>query len=322
MSLRSLSWVMRHALTLLVLSMGAAVAQAADFRVYIDGIGDPAEGLTEVVDITVEDLTIDVRGVMVPPPDIPSDPVEVMESGFRVYAPGDAHYGSITIRARVGTSSRELSEWVNDTRLGKNIRKSISIICLKRDGSEARRFNFLECFPVRWMAPEALGTRDYSELPTLVCSMEGVELPPPAEDKEPAPAGALMSVENDDGTVGLDEGWSEWRGGESGDLRERELQASQYHTTTPGHKYVDTLTLRGPLTAGRKALCQWMNNAVQGKAWKRTLTITEITRNGSQRTFTYLDCFPTRYVFPVFSADGTGNLYEEVSIKPIRLELK
>jgi hypothetical protein len=94
------------------------------------------------------------------------------------------------------------------------------------------------------------------------------------------------------------------------------------HATTPGHKYVDTLTLRGPLTSGRKAMCDWINATVQGKEWKRNVTITEIMKDGSDgKSYTYLDCFPTRYVFPAFSASGTGNLYEEVTIKPIRLEL-
>jgi YD repeat-containing protein len=52
--------------------------------------------------------------------------------------------------------------------------------------------------------------------------------------------------------------------------------SDQFHTATPGHKYVDTLTLRGPMTAGRKALCTWITEVVQGKPWKRTWTITEL----------------------------------------------
>ena len=32
----------------------------------------------------------------------------------------------------------------------------------------------------------------------------------------------------------------------------------------------------------------------------------------SEDTFTYLDCFPTRYVFPALSASGTGNLYQTI----------
>ena len=58
---------------------------------------------------------------------------------YRVFEPGDAHFGSITIRSRVGKNSSELFQWWLDCSLGKNIRKNISVIALKRDGSEARR---------------------------------------------------------------------------------------------------------------------------------------------------------------------------------------
>jgi len=97
---------------------------------------------------------------------------------------------------------------------------------------------------------------------------------------------------------------------------------SQVQTTTPGQKYIDTLVLRGPLTGARKALCNWITETVQGKDWKRTVTVKEIMKDGTPgKQYTYIDCFPTRYVFPAWSASGTGNLYEEISIKPIRLEL-
>jgi len=120
-----------------------------------------------------------------------------------------------------------------------------------------------------------------------------------------------------------DSAWESCTGGSLNiEICESSTGSDQFHTSTPGHKYVEELTLRGPLTSGRKALCAWITETVQGKDWKRTLTITEITTDGSDgKSYTYLDCFPTRYVFPSLSASGTGNLYEEVAIKPIRLEL-
>jgi hypothetical protein len=87
-------------------------------------------------------------------------------------------------------------------------------------------------------------------------------------------------------------------------------------------RYVDTVTLRGPLTAGRKAMCQWINDTVTGKPWKRTVTVKEILKDGSAgKSYSYLDCFPVRYAGPTLTADGTGYLYEEIEIKPIRIEL-
>jgi hypothetical protein len=86
--------------------------------------------------------------------------------------------------------------------------------------------------------------------------------------------------------------------------------------TTPGHKFVEEIQLRGPLTQSRKWIA---GNVAQAKPGKRTrfdITIVEIAKDGPQaKTYNYGKCFLSRYVFPVLSADGTGNLYEEVSIK-------
>ena len=50
----------------------------------------------------------------------------------------------------------------------------------------------------------------------------------------------------------------------------------KFATTSPGHKSVGEITLRGAMTKERKALCQWVNETVDGKPWKRMLTITEL----------------------------------------------
>jgi len=90
---------------------------------------------------------------------------------------------------------------------------------------------------------------------------------------------------------------------------------------------VGEITLVGAMTDGRKALCQWINDTVNGKQWKRTLTITELltvdggVKDGKQ--YIYYDCFPMGYNFPRLSVSNTtGNVREEVRIKPIRCELK
>lgn len=71
-----------------------------------------------------------------------------------------------------------------------------------------------------------------------------------------------------------------------------------------------------------KAMAEWIDATVQGQDPRRDVTIREITRDGAGgRTFEYLDAFPTRYVFPKLDAGGTDPLYEEISIRPNRLEL-
>jgi hypothetical protein len=135
--------------------------------------------------------------------------------------------------------------------------------------------------------------------------------------------GFTVTIDNAGSGSDTDSAWETCSGGSLNiEVADSSTGADQSHTTTPGHKYVDSITLRGPLTPGRKALCTWISDTVKGQPWKRTLVVKEIMKDGSDgKSFTYLDCFPTRYVFPAFSATGTGNLYEEVVIKPIRLEL-
>lgn len=117
-----------------------------------------------VESITMEDLTIDVREM-----------TTGADWDYRVYGPGDAHYGSITVRSRVGANSTELYQWWLDCSRGQNVRKQISVICLKRDGSEARRFNCFECFPTRWDAADFSPSSNIA-CETIVANMGYVEL--------------------------------------------------------------------------------------------------------------------------------------------------
>jgi phage tail-like protein len=121
----------------------------------------------------------------------------------------------------------------------------------------------------------------------------------------------------------VDSDWETVSGGSLNiEVADSSVGGDQVHTSTPGHKYVDTLTLRGALTGGRKAVCDWFSATVKGEDSRRTLTITELDSKGAAlKQYIYHECFPTRYVFPAFSATGTGNLYEEMSCKPIRLDL-
>ncbi len=122
------------------------------------------------------------------------------------------------------------------------------------------------------------------------------------------------------------------------ELTESSIGSDQFHTTTPGHKYVDTITLRGPMTSSRehillgrqvgmlhtttpglqsadslslrarrgvtasKAFVVW----VQKSAGTRTVTTKEILKDGTdgKRSYNLMDAFPTRYIFPSF--DGAG----------------
>jgi phage tail-like protein len=125
---------------------------AGKFKVDIAGC--PVAS-ANVESINVEDLSIDVREM-----------TTGADWDYRVYGPGDAHYGSVTIKSRVGANSKELYQWWLDCSRGSNIRKNISVIHLKRDQTEARRFNLIECFPTKWDGG------DYSPSSNVAC--EGV----------------------------------------------------------------------------------------------------------------------------------------------------
>ena len=69
---------------------------------------------------------------------------------------------------------------------------------------------------------------------------------------------------------------------------------AKFSTFSPGHKTVSEITLRGAMTDGRKNLCTWINDTVNGKPWKQMLTITEMlsvdggVKDGEQY---FHDCF-------------------------------
>jgi phage tail-like protein len=134
---------------------------AGKFKIEIDGA---AVASANVESITIEDLCIDEREVTCG-----------THWDYRMFEPGDAHFGSITIRARVGKNSNELYQWWLDCSLGKNIRKNISVIACNRDGTEARRWNVIDAFPLRW-DPGEYSPSSTVACETLVAKMQRCEL--------------------------------------------------------------------------------------------------------------------------------------------------
>ena len=208
------------------------------FRIEID---DMPNFSSNVESIQIEDLTIDAREM-----------TTGADWDYRVYGPGDAHLGGLTISARrSGKISSEAYQWWFDVSQGQDVRKSISVIALRRDGTDGRQWDFFDCLP----------EIDH-----------------------------LFGGYSPDSSVGVE-------------------------TLDIGCARVEFGGL------GRVEYSAWLTETIQGMPWERTVVVKEVLKDGSDgASYTYLDAFPTRYVFPSFSASGTGNLYEELTFKPIRME--
>ena len=67
----------------------------------------------------------------------------------------------------------------------------------------------------------------------------------------------------------------------------------------------------------RRDMESHLNATLLGLQAIRTLSITEVLQDGTDgRILTYNDVFPTKYVFPQFSASGTGIVFEEIHLRP------
>ena len=65
------------------------------------------------------------------------------------------------------------------------------------------------------------------------------------------------------------------------------------------HNIVDSITLRGPMDSNRKMLTEWLTASVRGRPSMRTVTVSEILKDGHDgKTMTYHETFPTSYTPP------------------------
>jgi len=122
--------------------VGTGVAIDESLWVAMVDIPGAAEASKNIREIAIDELSIDVRE---------------MTTGHdvddRVYAPGDAHYGSATFTSvRTPGQPSELQRWFGECATGKNIRKNITVTLFKSDKSGERSYNLMDCFPTQWSA--------------------------------------------------------------------------------------------------------------------------------------------------------------------------
>ncbi len=298
----------------------AALAQASFEAVVADADGNETviEGLQ---DIAIDDITWDYKTLQSPQEEPRTNLNAAAQQGSRLYGPGQAHWGNAKFTSAVTLGgSKELQAWWQEAAEGKNIRKNISVTLFKSDKQPGRSYTLHDCFPTQWSSVN-FNTSSTVQTETLTVNIGWIEFKEAARTGNFVKNGGVVIVLD-----GLEERWAQWGDGEPQMLLTGVVDG-KFHTNSPGHKTVGEITLRGAMTDGRQALYQWINETVMGKPWKRKLTITELLSVGGGvkpgKSYTYLDGFPVRYVFPSMSVTNTtGNTMEEVTLKFIRVELK
>ena len=87
---------------------------------------------------------------------------------YRVYGPGDAHFGDMTLTVARDRDSQEIYQWWLDNSRGSTVRKTIKISVLKRDRSVARSYTFHDCFPVSYKSGNFSPTSNLATLEVVV----------------------------------------------------------------------------------------------------------------------------------------------------------
>ncbi len=317
---------MRAGLFLLVaLCAFASPAWATNFALLLGGSSSDEDGSTAVDvsknirEIAIDELNIDCREMTT---GLDVEYRRMQQAGWRLYGPGQAHWGNAHITAALG-GSKELQAWFQEAAKGKGIRKNISVTLFKSNKTAGRGYNLYDCFPVKWSTPD-LDASTGARTETFTVKIGRIEFTTSVAPGDPPATGGVLVSDPNGRPV---ERFDSWGGGEPGVLLTPLLSDAKLRTSSPGHKTVNEITLRGAMTDGRQNLCGWLNDAVNGKFTRQTLAIREMlsvdgsVKDGKQ--YVYYGCFPTRYVFPRMSVTNTtGNTMEEVTVKPIRLELK
>jgi hypothetical protein len=305
------------------------IANAFGFGIDIPGCADASKNIRE---IQIDQTTIDVREM-----------TTGLDVEYRLYGPGAAHWGQARFTSAITLGgSKELQAWFQEAAKGKNIRKNITVTLFKSDKTPGRRYNLFDCFPTQWredvdssgvpvetveveigrieFASAAIRT---SGLPVVSPNTDsGFEIAAEAtvSDKFAQVRGFKVEIDGASGKE-VDTAWESVSGGELIiELTETTIGSDKFQTTSPGHKSVNSVTLRGAMTDKRAALCQWMNDTTQGRNWRRNMQLTEVLLDDSDGVAHAFSLgFPVRYVYPRMSVyNRAGNAEETIEFHAIR----
>jgi hypothetical protein len=310
-------------LALAMLGVLAPLAGATNFAVLLCGQGDGDYGCSDItesiVNVAIDDLRIDARELRTGDPELTAAQREALTRGFRVYAPGKAHFGNARFTSVCGPDgSRRLPKWVYDSP-NRDVRWNISVRLFNDAGEPVREFTLLHCTPCGYSVCEA--GPDGVETEEIEVHIGGLEVQSAASRVPPS----IRGIEVEKHLFGKDkrEAWAGWAGGEPVQHIEGPLAASRYRTGSPGHKSVGELTLRGAAGEARPTLADMINDALSGRATPGIVLQEDPGAQRPGRKYTYFDCFPVRYTFPELSATKGGEVQTEtITVKVGRIEFK
>jgi len=318
-------------------SLARAALLAAFALLIALGAGPVPEVTYEILDNGYQKLRVNIPGCHTESQHIESVQIDDLIIGVRELsspgdwisiAPGKTAPQTITLRSRLphtNFSSGWKRWWQDCSQASASDRKrlcerDISVVFLKRSRAEGRRYDFERVVPVSWQAVEFYPGLPYSVQTLVVQARSGdAALLADAPQLELVPGNASLTGV---GNLGISVKIASSGTGSDPDSAWEKFTGGAMVIRGTRRKEVAPFVIKGPLTSGRIALEDWMDNVLSGGPWKRQVVIKETLKNGSTgKTIMFHDAFPVRYVYPAWSTAGKGPLTEEIHIKATRAEV-
>jgi phage tail-like protein len=306
-------WLFLAGLTVALFWSGTA--GATNFAILLSGSdGDQKIECDEVV---VEDLVIDAADAEAP-----------AGAEYRHKRPGPTRFPHICLKRGVSKYQDDLAGWWEEVSGQRFFRSRSGNVILFDDKGEARTvYTFSDCLPVAYRVTESVSADGtVTAVEEYEFSTQGLEI-----RRRGIGGGASAGkpnlgkiyLEDDAGERKTDNSVESWSGGEPALIQTWPFRNSRFHKDLPGDKLGTDVTLDLPDGQLSEPMCEWINETVNGKPWKRSMAIEETRPNGKPgRTFIYHDCFPTRYVFPQMKKGGGAVQTETLTVKIGRIEFK
>lgn len=132
----------------------------ASSRFYVEIDGKKEAVFTEVSGVQLEMETMDYQ--------------EGGNNAFIHRLPGRVKSGNITLKRGV-VRSNEFFQWFTQIAQGKMTRKNVSVVFYDTAGKQLERWEYVDCYPVKWVAPTMTATSSTMAVETLELAHRGLQ---------------------------------------------------------------------------------------------------------------------------------------------------